>query len=84
MMNTVPRKEGNVMAVKLPEIVCVNCHLYTRADQLLCLNDGPPYGPHRRDVKISIHDEPHQEPTAQDLEAYSLWLSRNGATPLFN
>ena len=83
MIILVSAKEPNakpkerVMATSLTMVACQNCHLLTRADRKMCTNDGPPYGPHFRDERQTPAD---RKPTAEDLEAYYLWLSQRGET----
>ena len=68
--------KGN--GVTLPQVACVNCHLFTRADQTMCL-----HGNHRRDRKMALETRGDvQQPTAEDREAYFLWLSQKGVHAL--
>ena len=54
--------------------VCVNCNLYTRADQAQCL-----HGNHRNDIKMPlVINASEKKPTAVDLMAYQLWLEGLG------
>lgn len=70
------------MPITLKYVPCVNCHLATRADQLMCQ-----HGNHRRDISNDVAEHRsgvHRKPTAEDLEDYFLWLSQTGATHIIN
>lgn len=64
---------------------CVNCCLYTRADQKMCQHYDPTYGHHVWEAKAEKLKSPaaerlsepatHRKPTQLDLAEYDRWLA---------